>query len=111
MADVAISIPVARRVGSLVCVLDVFSELARSVVRNWQIGYQAGVWNEEMVAGRGTSAHRGTPAVQYMRNGCNTRERGALATVEVGYVMADSEQQTKSDVFEVLSVDTEGSSA
>ena len=43
MADVAISIPVARRVGSLVCVLDVFGGLARSFVRNWQIGYQAGV--------------------------------------------------------------------
>ena len=30
-----------------------------------------------------------TPAVQCMWNGCNTRERGTGAVVEVGYVKAD----------------------
>ena len=60
---VAIVIAVTLRVAGLVHVLDVFSELARSVVRNRQIGYTTGVWNGAMVAGRGTRAHSSTPSV------------------------------------------------
>ena len=60
---VAIAITIALRVAGLVRLLDVYGELACSVVRNWQRGYQAGVWNEAMVAGRGTRAHGSTPAV------------------------------------------------
>ena len=38
MAVVAIAITVAVRVAGLVRLLDVYGELARSVVRNWQRG-------------------------------------------------------------------------
>ena len=62
-AVVAIAITAALRVDGLVRLLDVYGELARSVVRKWQRGYQVGVWNGAMVAGRGTSAHGSTPAV------------------------------------------------
>ena len=63
VAVVAIAITVALRVAGLVRLLDVYGELARSVVRNWKRGYQVGVWNGAMVAGRGTRAHASTPVV------------------------------------------------
>ena len=63
VAVVAIASTVALRVAGLVRVLEVFGELARSVIRNWQCRYQVGVWNGAMVAGRGTRARGSTPAV------------------------------------------------
>ena len=64
---------------------------------NGPYGYQAGVWSEAMVAGRGKRAH-GTALRQRrcMLNRCNTRERGTRAVGEAADVMANPERQLES---------------